>query len=293
MATPKYVVTGSTGHLGRLAAQALIARGVAPSQIVATGRATDRIADLAARGVVVKRSDFEDPASLRAAFAGTDRLLLVSSSALGKRLAHHRNAIEAAKAAGVSFVAYTSIANAPTSHMSLGPEHAGTEAALRESGLAHVILRNSWYFENYTDRIATTVEQGVLLGAAGEARIHAATRADYAEAAAIAITQDGHAGRAYELGGDQGFTLAEYAAEVARQSGKPVVYRNLPNEEYRRALVGFGMPEPIAALYASFDDGIAHGDLVVTSGALAKLLGRPATSLRDAVKAALVAAKVG
>ncbi len=287
MSAHKIVVTGATGQLGRLAVEALLARGVAPSQITATGRDTTKLADFAARGVVVKKADFENAASLDAAFAGADRLLIVSTNEIGKRAAQHRNAIDAAKRAGVKLVAYTSIANADHSDVIFGPEHRDTEQYLVASGLPYVLLRNSWYFENYTSQIAGAVAHGVVLGAAGEGRVSAATRADYAAAAAAVLTTEGHAGKTYELGGDTAITLAEYAAEIARQAGKPVVYQNLSEAEYTKALVGFGVPEGYAAIYAACDAAVARGELLVQGDALSKLTGRPSATLAEAVSAAL------
>ncbi len=194
------VVTGATGHLGRLAVESLLDRGVAPEQIVATGRNVEKLADLAARGVVVRRADFDDPSTLAAAFAGADKVLLVSGSEVGKRVQQHTNAIDAAKAAGVALIAYTSIPYADRSSLLLAEEHAATERVLAASGVPHVLLRNSWYLENYTAQLPTYLEHGVA-GAAGSGRVSAAARRDFAEAAATVLIEDGHAGAVYELGG--------------------------------------------------------------------------------------------
>ncbi|HEV7826343.1 MAG TPA: SDR family oxidoreductase [Mycobacteriales bacterium] len=281
------VVTGATGHLGRLVVEELLARGVPADEIVAAGRSTDKISDLAERGVRVRVIDFEDPATLRAAFAGADKVLLVSGSEVGRRVAQHRNAIEAAKDAGVGLLVYTGIANADRTSMQLAAEHQATEEALRASGVPFVLLRNGWYLENYTEQIPTYLRYGAVLGSAGEGRVSAATRADYAGAAAAVLTAEGQEGRVYELGGDEAFTLAEVAAQVAAASGKDVVYRDLPVAEYAQVLVGAGLPEPMAAVLADSDRGVAAGDLFVGSGDLGRLLGRPTTSLADAVGAAL------
>ena len=155
-------------------------------------------------------------ASLDAAFAGVDRLLLVSGSAVGQRITQHANVIDAAKAAGVGFVAYTSITRADTSDLALAAEHQATEELLAASGLPHALLRNSWYLENYTGQVGTALEHGVVLGAAGEGRVSAATRADYADAAAVVLAGEGHEGAVYELGADRAFTLGEYAATLSR-----------------------------------------------------------------------------
>lgn len=276
-------VTGATGHLGRLVVEDLIERGVAPSEIVAAVRSPEKAADLAARGVIVREADYTKPDTLETAFEGVDRLLLVSSSEVGQRLGHHTNVIEAAQQAGVGLLVYTSLAFADTSPMMLATEHKATEALIRESGLPFVILRNGWYTENYTGTLGQTLESGVIVGSAGEGRISAATRADYAEAAAVVLTSEGHEGKVYELGGDEAFTMAELAAEITRVTGTEVVYRDMPTEEHVRALVGFGLPENVAALFADFDAAIAQDYLFVESGALRRLIGRPTTSLADAI----------
>jgi NAD(P)H dehydrogenase (quinone) len=281
------VVTGATGHLGRLVVEALLQRGVPAGEIVAAGRNTDRLADLADRGVQVRRIDFTDPATLTEAFTGADRVLLVSSSEVGRRAEQHRNAIDAAKEAGVTLLAYTSIAQADTTAMLLAAEHQATEQYLRESGVPFTLLRNGWYLENYTAQLPVALEHGAIIGSAGEGRVSAATRADYADAAAAVLTGEGHAGKAYELGGDQAFTLPELAAEITRQTGTEVTYRDLPVAEYTQVLVGAGLPEPAAAVFADSDLGIARGELLVESGDLSRLTGRPTTSLADSLAAAL------
>jgi NAD(P)H dehydrogenase (quinone) len=284
------VVTGATGQLGRLAVESLLERGVSPESIVATGRNTERIADLAERGVTTRVIDYGDPGSLRAAFDGADRLLLVSGSEAGRRVDQHRNAIDAAKAAGVGLIAYTGIANADTTTMQLAAEHQATEAMLAESGVPFALLRNSWYLENYTAQLPAFVESGAVLGAAGDGRVSAATRADFAEAAAAVVIGDDQAGRVYELGGDDAFSLAELAQAVSDATGRPVVYRDLPEEELTKTLVAVGLPEAYAAVIADSDVGLSRGELLVTTGDLSRLIGRPTTSMPDAVRAAAATA---
>lgn len=282
-----YVITGATGHLGRLVTEALLDRGVPAGQIVATGRDIGRISDLADRGVQVRAADFTDPDSLRTAFAGAEKVLLVSSSEIGQRVAQHQNAIDAAKAAGVELLVYTSIANADRSSLQLAAEHQATEKALADSGLPHAVLRNSWYLENYTGQLATYLEHGAVLGSAGDGAVSAATRADYAAAAAaVLLADDDQAGKVYELGNDEAFTLAELAHAVSQAAGRPVVYRDLPAADYQQALVQAGLPAPYAAVLADSDLGIARGELHVTSGDLSRLIGRPTTSMPAAVQAA-------
>ena len=214
-------------------------------------------------------------------------VLLVSSSAVGERVAQHANVIEAAKEAGVELLGYTSIVHADTSQMQLAQEHRQTEELLAASGLPTVLLRNSWYLENYTAQAATALEHGAVLGAAGEGRVSAATRADFAAAAAAALVADDQAGRVYELGGDTAFTLEEYAAELAAASGTPVAYRDLPAAEYSAVLVGAGLPEPYAEILADSDLGLARGELLADSGDLSRLIGRPTTTPAEAIRAAL------
>ena len=283
------VVTGATGHLGRLAVESLLARGVAPAEVVATGRRGEALADLADHGVHVLASDYTDPSSLRAVFEGADKVLLVSSSEIGRRAAQHRNAIDAARAAGVGLVAYTSIAHADTAQLRLAAEHLATEKLLAESGLPHVLLRNSWYIENYTPQLPTYLEYGAVLGSAGEGRVSAATRRDYADAAAAVLTTDGHAGAVYELGGDDAFTLAELAAAVSEVSGREVAYRDLPAEAYADALVHSGLDRAYAETLADADLGLRRGELLVTTGDLSRLIGRPTASLREVLSASLSA----
>jgi NAD(P)H dehydrogenase (quinone) len=284
------VITGATGQLGRLVVEALLDHNVPAGQIVATGRNLAKVADLADRGVQVRQVDYSDPESLRQAFSGAEKVLLISGSEVGRRLEQHRNAIMAAKDAGVGLIAYTSIANAGSTGMQLAAEHKATEEALVASGVPFALLRNGWYLENYTDQLGTFLEHGAVLGSAGDGRVSAATRADYARAAAAVLLRDGQAGKVYELGGDTAFTLSELAAEVGAAAGQPVTYRDLPVGQYTEVLVGAGLPAGYAAILADSDLGIARGELLVTSGDLSALIGRPTTTLREAVRAAAGAA---
>jgi NAD(P)H dehydrogenase (quinone) len=276
------VVTGATGHFGRIAVQSLLARGVPAADIVATGRGIEKIADL---GVTTRRAAYEDPAALRAAFEGADKLLFVSGSEVGKRIAQHRDVVTAAKDAGVGFVAYTSIPKADTTSIKLAAEHLATERMLIESGLPYAFLRNSWYLENYD--LAGAIEHG-LFGSAGKGRISGAPRADYADAAAAAIIL-AEPNRVYELGGEP-FTLADLAATVSRESGRPVTYTDLSPEKYAELLVGIGLPEQAAAVYADADRGAAQDELYVPETDLVTLLGRPVTPLASAIRAQLAVA---
>jgi NAD(P)H dehydrogenase (quinone) len=278
------VVTGATGHLGRLAVEALLARGVPAAEIVATGRRIETLADLADRGVVVRPADYTDPESLRAAFAGAEKLLLVSGSEIGQRVPQHRNAIAAAEEAGVRLIAYTSVARADSSSLGIAAEHRATEQLLAESGIPHVVLRNGWYTENYTGQLGSYLQNGIV-GSAGEGRISAATRVDYAEAAAAVLTEDGHAGAVYELGGEA-TTMSGLAATVSAVTGQDVAYSDVPPEQFAQILEGAGLPAPVAGMFADIDRSVAAGDLYVEGNDLEKLIGRAPTSLADAVAAA-------
>jgi NAD(P)H dehydrogenase (quinone) len=280
------LVTGASGHLGRLTVLALLDRGVEPGSIVATARDLTAIKDLADLGVETRHADYDDPASLDAAFAGVDRILLVSSNAVGNRAEQHRNVVDAAARQGISLVAYTSVLRADTSSLGLAEEHLATERHLAEAGVPHLLLRNGWYLENYTENVAPALESGAVYGAAGDGRVSAAARADYAEAAAVALI-DGTPGQVHELGGDAAFTMAEYAAAVTAASGTEVAYNDLPAGDYAAVLETAGVPSHYAQLLADSDRGLADGDLLETSGTLGRLIGRPTTPLPDALRAAV------
>ena len=280
------VITGAAGQLGRLVIAELL-KTVPPSQIVAAVRHPGRATDLAALGVQLRVADYSEPATLDSAFAGADQLLLISSSEVGQRVAQHRNVIDAAKRAKVGLIAYTSILRADSSPLGLAAEHKETEALLKDSGVPHVLLRNGWYTENYLVSIPPALQHGVFIGRAGDGRIASAARADYAAAAAAVLTRAGQAGKVYELAGDEAYTLSQLAAEVTRQSGKRVAYQNLPQADFKGALVGAGLPEPIADLLAASDVGAAQGGLFDDSRQLSRLIGRPTTPLATLVEAAL------
>jgi NAD(P)H dehydrogenase (quinone) len=282
-----YTITGATGKLGRLVVEDLLNRGVNASDIVVAVRNPEKATDLAARGVEVREADYDRPETLVAAFKGSDKLLLISANEFGQRLRQHRNVIDAAVAAGVGQIIYTSILNADSSGIAIADDHKATEAEIRASGLPYVFLRNSWYLENYTGNLGSALEHGVILGSTAGGRVAAATRADYAAAAAAVLTTDGHTNRAYELGGDEPFTMAELAAVVARQTGKPVSYQDLPEPDYAQALTGFGVPEGYAKLLADSDVGIGRGELTTSTGDLSRLIGRPTTTVKQAVTQAL------
>jgi len=279
------VVTGATGQLGRLVIASLLAKGVAADQIVALGRDDERLAAVASLGVTARKVDYSDAGAVADALTDASRVLLISGNEIGQRLAQHQNVIDAAKAAGVELIAYTSIPHADTTGIALGAEHRATEEAIAGSGLPHAFLRNSWYFENYTDQLATYTEHGTILGAAGDGRVSAAARADFAEAAAAVLLLETPK-TVYELGGPA-FSLTELADAVSDATGTAVTYTDVPSDELVRVLVDAGLPEQVAAILADADLGLARGELHVEPTDLEDLLGRPATSLAEGLKAAL------
>ena len=276
-------VSGASGQLGQLAISELKAREPA-GQLVALARTPAKVAGL---GVEARAFDYSAPETLAPALGGVDVLLLISSSEVGQRAAQHRHVIEAAKAAGVQRIVYTSLLHADRSPLSLAEEHRATEADLKASGLGYSILRNGWYTENHMGSVPGAVQAGVLIGSAGNGRISSAARADYAEAAAIVATGSGHEGKTYELAGDDAWTMTDLSAEISRQAGKTIPYRDLPEADYAAALAGFGLPAELAAAIASWDVGTARGALFDDGRQLSALIGRPTTPMRDSVRAAL------
>ncbi|WP_336284430.1 SDR family oxidoreductase [Citrobacter arsenatis] len=276
-------ITGATGQLGQRVIESLL-KTVPASQIVAIVRNPAKATTLSQQGITVRQADYSDEAALTTALQGIDKLLLISSSEVGQRAPQHRNVINAAQAAHVKFIAYTSLLHADTSPLGLADEHVATEKMLAESGIAYALLRNGWYTENYLASAPAALEHGVFIGAAGEGKIASATRADYAAAAARVISEDGHAGKTYELAGDAGWTLSQLAAELANQSGKKVVYQNLSEADFAAALKGVGLPAGLADMLADSDTGASKGGLFDDRHTLSKLIGRPTTSLADSVK---------
>ncbi|NDZ78412.1 SDR family oxidoreductase [Streptomyces sp. SID10853] len=280
------VVTGATGALGRLVIDELLAR-VPADQVAAVVRNKEKAAGLAARGVELRIADYSDPASLDGAFRSGDRVLLISGSEVGRRVPQHTAVVEAAKAAGVAQLAYTGILGGPDADFQLADEHKVTEQLILDSGLPYTFLRNGWYNENYTENLAPVLEHGAVVTNAGDGRVASATRADYAAAAATVLVSDGHLGRVYELSGDTAWSFAEYAAEVAKATGKEIVYRDVPAATHQEILTGAGVPEAMAAILADVGTAIERGLLATTTGDLARLTGRPTTPIATSIAAAL------
>ena len=279
----KIGITGATGQLGRLVVD-YAKKSTSPSNIVALVRDPEKAKDL---GVEVRAFDYNKPEALEAQLKGIDRLLLISGSEIGKRVQQHENVIKAAKAAGIKLLAYTSLLHTDSSPIFLASEHLPTEKILRASGITYAILRNGWYTENYTQSISQNITAGAVFGCAGQGKISAAARKDYAEAAAVVLTGEGHEFKIYELAGDESFTLSDLAAEISKQTGKKIVYNNLSEAELVEVLKNAGLPEQMAGAFASIDTHIANGALYGNSHQLSQLIGRKTTPLSAVVKEAI------
>jgi NAD(P)H dehydrogenase (quinone) len=280
------VVTAATGHLGNLVIDELLQR-VPAEQVVAVARNAAKAAPLADRGVELRIADYNDPDALATAFRAGDTVLLISGLEPNRR-EQHQAVITAARDAGVARIAYTSVLGGPDADFDLAADHQATEQAILDSGLPYTVLRNGWYNEVYTDQIATHLAHGVV-GSATDGRIASAARRDYAAAAAVVLTSEGHEKTAYELNGDTNYSLAEYAAELTRQSGQEVAYSNVSPAEHAQVLVAAGLPEPVARLFVGVDDAISRGLLSGRGRALSRLIARPTTPIADTIAAALAA----
>lgn len=280
------VVTGASGQLGRLVVKALL-RSTSASQVIAMVRNRDKAGELAAAGVEVRQADYDHPETLDAALKGAQKVLLISGTAVGRRVPQHRAVIEAARKAKVQLFAYTSVLRAPTTPLAVGPEHRETEAILTSSGLPWVLLRNGWYCENYLHRAMGAAASGTLVGCAGDGRISAASRADYAEAAAAVLTHTNQAGRTYELAGDESFTLTELASELSRQLSRAISYRNVPEAEFRASLEAAGIPSIYATMMGKSDAATVGGALLETGRQLSSLIARATTPIHTVIAEAI------
>jgi NAD(P)H dehydrogenase (quinone) len=280
------VVTGATGHLGRLVLAGLLEK-VPASGIAAVVRSEEKGAEFAAKGIETRVADYDEPETLKGAFHAGDRVLFISGSEVGKRAAQHTAVVEAARAAEVAQLAYTGVLGGPDADFALADEHKITEEAILGSGVPHTFLRNGWYDDLYVAQLPVYLANGAVLGSSGEGRIAPAPRADYAAAAVAVLTGEGHLGKAYELSGDVAWTMSEFAAEIARQSGKPVAYTNVAPAQYKQVLLGAGLPEPMADILVDVESAIERGSLAGGTGDLSRLIGRPTTPIADSIAAGL------
>lgn len=279
----KIAVTGATGQLGKLVVEQLKGK-VGKDSVVALVRAPEKAKEL---GVETRSFDYTQSEGLAEQLKGIDRLLLISSNEIGQRAQQHKNVIDAAKKAGVKWVVYTSLLHADITTLNLAGEHLETEKMLKDSGIDYTILRNGWYTENYTGSIGGALAGGAFIGSAGSGKISSAARIDYAEAAATVISNESHKGKVFELAGDNAYTLSDLAAEISKQTGKDIPYKNLPEAEYARILESFDIPKGFADAIASWDVSVSKGDLFDNTQQLSKLIGKPTTSLAESVRLAL------
>ncbi|TQL47732.1 NAD(P)H dehydrogenase (quinone) [Homoserinimonas aerilata] len=284
-------LTGATGHLGRLVLESLLARGVAPDDIVAIGRDTSKLADFAERGVQLRTADYSKPETLAAAFEGVDRLLLISGSEVGQRVKQHGNVIDAAKDAGVGFIAYTSAPRADTSDLVLAPEHKATEQLIRDSGIPFSFLRNGWYTENYVQVAQQAKHTGLIIASLGDGTVASASRKDFADAAAVVLAGPGHENSVYELSGDTAWGYEELAQVVSDIVGREVTYKRVSSKEHRTILTKAGLPMGQAGFVVSLDTNTRDGALGLVTGDLARLIGRPTTPLAEGLAEAYAAAE--
>lgn len=276
----KIAITGATGQLGRVAVEKLKEK-TAAENLVALVRTPEKAADL---GIETRAFDYTKPETLASSLQGIDTLFLISGNEIGQREVQHKNVINAAKEAGVKSIVYTSLLHAATSEMALAPEHAATESALIDSGINYTILRNGWYTENYAGSIAGAIQAGGFIGSAGEGKISSATREDFAEAATVVLTTEGHENKIYELAGDEAYTLTDLAAEISKQTGKNIPYNNLTEADFAGVLVSVGLPEGFAKMLADSDEKASKGALFSDDKTLSTLIGRPTTPLATVVK---------
>jgi len=282
----KIAVTGATGQLGQLVVNGLLEKGTS-IKVIAVVRDEKKALPLVKRGAEVRVAHYGDPAALKAAFSGVDRLLLISSSEVGQRIEQHKNVINAAKAAGVKHIVYTSAPRATTTTLIIAPEHKATEENILQSGMEYTILRNNWYTENYKDQVETASKTGTIVSAAGAGRVASATRADFAAGAVAVLLGTGHEGKIYELGGDYAWDYNELAETIGEIIGKPVVYKAVDAGTLIDILKSAGLDEGVAGFIAALDGNIAEGALSEVTGELSRLIGRPTTSLRKGLKHAV------
>lgn len=281
--TGKIVVSGASGTLGQLVLEQLLGRGHA-GRVVAVTRAPEKLSALAARGVEVRRGDFDDAASLREAFAGADRALVISTDALdtpGRRVKQHTAAFRALAEAGARHVAYTSIVHPENSRILLSKDHAESEAALRGSGLTYTLLRDNIYSQMFLDSAKRAVASGKLIDACEQGRVGYVSREDVAAVAAAVLDQPPATSQTLDVTGPAALSRAEIAALLSEISGRNIEHQSIPHAALVEGMVQHGLPRPVAEIYASFDAGIAAGELAVATDVVARLTGKQPESLGE------------
>ena len=282
----KIAITGATGQLGNLIIEQLL-QLTAAQNIVALVRKIDKAEHFKVQGIEPREFDYDRPETLVPALLGIDKLLLISANEIGRRTPQHQAVIDAAKVAGVPYLAYTSLLRADTSPLGLAQEHRETEKLIQDSGITYTFLRNNWYSENYLAGVAHTIEIGTLFGAAQDGRISSASRIDYAEAAAKVLTSTGHENKTYELAGSESFSLSDLATFIGQAVNKDIIYQNLSAEEYTQGLTQAGLPAGLVDVIVDADIQTIQGAMYSDSKDLEQLIGHKTTSIQDAIKAAL------
>jgi len=276
----KLVVTGASGHLGRRVVELLLEKGA--TRLIAATRTPEKLDGLS--GVEVRKADFSDPASLDAAFAGADRVLVISTDRIdvpGLRIQQHKAAVEAAKRAGVKRILYTSMLNPDRSHIPFAPDHLETERAIEQSGLEFTILRVSWYAENLPSTLAAPLATGKWFTSAGNGRISYVAREDVARAAAAALATSGGANERLDITGPELLTVPEIAKIASEVTGKPIEVVNVSDEELEKGLAAAGLPPFVIPLVVGTDRNIRAGYFDVESDAVQRLTGKPPQSVRE------------
>lgn len=288
----KLLLTGASGQLGRLVLDQLLAKGVAPADIIATTRDVSKLADYAAKGIEVRKADFNDPASIADAFKGATRLALISTDTIGQRLQQHRNAIAAAKAAGVQHIIYTSMPNPhPDSKITFAAEHRGTEEAIKASGLSYTILRNAWYQENLFLSLPQVLASGHWYTSTGDGKMNYLARADCAAALAAVLASDNTESKVYTLTGGEKLTTADIAALASDVLGKKIEVIQLTDEQLAAGMQQHGVPDFMIPFIIGFEANTRVGDADIQTDDVEKLMGRKPTPIRaffEANKAALL-----
>lgn len=281
--TRSLLVTGASGHLGRRVIELLLEAKA--GHIIAATRTPEKLADLAGRGVEVRRADFDEPTSLPAAFTGVDRLLLISTDVVGepgRRLAQHRAAVAGAIQAGVKHMVYTSLIRPePGTPITIAGDHYGTEQALAESPLDWTVLRNNVYTDVLLMSLPQAVAMGQLVAAVGEGGVGYVTREDCARAAAAALASSTSGRVTLDVTGPEVITYAELARITSEISGRVISYVNVEPEAMKSILIGAGLPPLYAEALVSFDIAAAHGFLGITTNVIAELTGTAPQSVHD------------
>ncbi|MDE1158353.1 MAG: SDR family oxidoreductase [Neorhizobium sp.] len=281
----KLLVTGANGKLGRATIHHLLETSKVPaSDIVAASRDTEKLADLADKGIEVRKADFNDEAGLVTAFAGIDRVLLVSTDELatpGGRLKQHTAAVSAAKTAGVGHILYTSMPNPDKSLVSFAPDHLGTEEAIKASGLAYTILRNAWYDDNYMMAMPHNLAGGKWFTSTGTGKVANISRDDCARGAAAALANPPAGNTTLTLTGPESLSADKIAALVSKAAGKPLAVVQVTDEQLGQGIASAGLPDFVVKMLVSASANIRAGNFDIVTDDFETLTGAKPQTLGD------------